>query len=56
VGFRLSPSLAQGVCLRFSSSFGHGFREVREKNREPQPKCDLQAETDLACVMKGIPH
>jgi hypothetical protein len=42
--------------LSLASSFGHGFRKVRKENREPQPKGYLQAEANLACVMKGVPH
>jgi hypothetical protein len=39
--------LAQRVRLRLAARFGHRFGEVREQDREPQPKGDLHAE---ACV------
>ena len=37
--------LAQRIGLRLSASLRHGFREIREQYREPEPQCDLQIET-----------
>jgi hypothetical protein len=32
------------VCLRLAAALRHGFREVREQHREPQPEGDLSCE------------
>ena len=37
---------AQRVRLRLAAAFGHGFGEVGEQHREPQPQRDLQVETE----------
>jgi hypothetical protein len=46
--------LAQCVCLRFSASFSHGLREIREENREPQPERDLNRKSHVAGVVMEI--
>ena len=38
--------LPQRVGLRLAAPFGHGFGEVGEQHREPQPERDLQLEAE----------
>ena len=42
----LGLGLAQAVGLRFAAAFGHGFGEVGEQDREPQPGRDLEFEAE----------
>ena len=44
-GFR--AGFAQSFRLRFAAALGHGFREIGEKNREPEPQRDLQSESEF---------
>ena len=44
LGDHVGLGLAQGVGLRLAARFGHGFGEVREQHREPEPQRDLQRE------------
>ena len=43
---RVGLGLAQGVGLSFAARFRHGFREIGEHHRKPQPKGDLNAKED----------
>ena len=43
---RIGLGLAQGVGLSFAARFRHGFREVGEHDRKPQPQGDLNAKKD----------
>ena len=45
---RVGLGLAQAVGLGLAARFRHGFGEVREQHREPQPQGDLQREADAA--------
>ncbi len=45
---------AQCVGLRLAAAFGHGFGEVGEQHREPQPQGDLQVEAEVALVAQVI--
>jgi len=42
--------------LRLTAAFGHGFGEVRENDREPQPQRDRDVETALSVAVQEIPH
>ena len=39
---RVGLGLAEAVGLRFAARFRHGFGEIREQHREPEPERDLQ--------------
>ena len=43
LGQRIRFGLAQAVGLGFAARFRHGFGEIGEQHREPQPERDLQA-------------
>jgi hypothetical protein len=43
LGHGLGLGLAQRVGLRLAAAFRHGFGEVGEQHREPQPERDLEA-------------
>ena len=46
MGNGLTFGFAQGICLGFSAAFCYRFGKIREQHREPQPKRDLEIETD----------
>ena len=41
---RVGARLAQCRRLRLAAAFGHGFREIREKQCDPEPQPDLKGE------------
>ena len=56
IGDGLDRGFAQRISLGFAAAFGHGFREIREQHREPQPERDLEIEAKLALVAHHIAH
>src|SRR5262249_51022047 len=42
----IGSGFAERVRLGFASRLGHGFREIREQHRKPQPERDLELEPD----------
>ena len=51
-GLRLGA--AQRIGLRFAAALRHGFSEVREQHREPEPQSDLQVEAEVSLVTAVI--
>ena len=41
-----------GLCL--TAAFRHGFREVGEEDREPQPQGDLQVEGEVPLMLHPV--
>ncbi len=54
VGLGFRAGFAQRVGLRFAAAFGHGFGEIGEEHREPEPQRDLQAEAEIAGVVESV--
>ena len=52
---RVLARLAQAVGLRFAAAFGHGFGEVGEQHREPEPDRELRDETAQSGVAVKMP-
>ena len=46
--------LAQGIGLSFAAGFRHGFGEIGEQHREPQPQRDLDAKQGAAGAAERI--
>ena len=41
--------LAQSRCLRLAAAFSHGFSEIRKEQGNPEPKQDLESESQRSC-------
>ena len=56
LGNDIGLGLAQAVGLRLPARFRHGFGEIREQHREPQPQRDLNPESDLRPAHDNVAH
>ena len=51
VSVRWSP---QRFGLRLAATFGHGFGEIGEQHREPQPQDDLEGKAEMLAAVIQI--
>ena len=56
LGLGLGAGAPQGGRLRLAAALGHGFGQVREQQRDPQPADDLGREADTAGPGGEVAH